>query len=111
MNRTMAAGASVIAKAATREMASAGLTVSTLSTAVLTGLVLGAGTDYALLLIHRYRHGEQVVQDERGALRGREPAEGGRPARPSGRSRTVENPDWRAVRSWPGRSGVRRWGG
>jgi RND superfamily putative drug exporter len=50
-----AAGASVIAKAATHALASAGLTVSTLSAAILTGLVLGAGTDYALLLIHRYR--------------------------------------------------------
>jgi RND superfamily putative drug exporter len=45
----------VIAKAATHALASAGLTVSTLSAAILTGLVLGAGTDYALLLIHRYR--------------------------------------------------------
>ena len=50
-----AAGASVVAKAATHGLASAGLTVSSLSTALLTGLVLGAGTNYALLLIHRYR--------------------------------------------------------
>lgn len=50
-----AAGASVSAKAAAHALANAGLTVSTLSTSLLTGLVLGAGTNYALLLIHRYR--------------------------------------------------------
>jgi RND superfamily putative drug exporter len=50
-----ALGADVLAKAATHGLASAGLTISTLSTAILTGLVIGAGSDYALLLIHRYR--------------------------------------------------------
>jgi putative drug exporter of the RND superfamily len=50
-----AIGADVLAKAATHGLASAGLTVSQLSTAILTGLVLGAASDYALLLIHRYR--------------------------------------------------------
>jgi RND superfamily putative drug exporter len=50
-----AVGADVLAKAATHGLASAGLTISTLSTAILTGLVIGAGSDYALLLIHRYR--------------------------------------------------------
>jgi RND superfamily putative drug exporter len=49
-----AVGADVLAKAATHGLASAGLTVSQLSTAILTGLVLGAASDYALLLIHRY---------------------------------------------------------
>jgi RND superfamily putative drug exporter len=50
-----AVGADVLAKAATHGLASAGLTVSQLSSAILTGLVLGAASDYALLLIHRYR--------------------------------------------------------
>ncbi|HEU5418494.1 MAG TPA: MMPL family transporter [Streptosporangiaceae bacterium] len=50
-----ALGADVLAKAATHGLASAGLTVSSLSTAILTGLVIGAASDYALLLIHRYR--------------------------------------------------------
>jgi RND superfamily putative drug exporter len=50
-----AVGADVLAKAATDGLAQAGLTVSSLSTAILTGLVLGAASDYALLLIHRYR--------------------------------------------------------
>jgi len=50
-----AVGADVLAKAAAHGLASAGLTVSTLSTAILTALVIGAGSDYALLLIHRYR--------------------------------------------------------
>ncbi len=50
-----ALGADVLAKAATHGLADAGLTVSTLSSAILTGLVIGAGSDYALLLIHRYR--------------------------------------------------------
>jgi RND superfamily putative drug exporter len=43
------------AKAAAHGLASAGLTVSSLSADILTVLVLGVGTDYALLLIHRYR--------------------------------------------------------
>jgi RND superfamily putative drug exporter len=43
------------AKAAAHGLANAGLTVSTLSASILTVLVLGAASDYALLLIHRYR--------------------------------------------------------
>jgi len=43
------------AKAAAHGMANAGLTVSTLSSSILVVLVLGAASDYALLLIHRYR--------------------------------------------------------
>jgi RND superfamily putative drug exporter len=50
-----ALGAIVVAEAAVRGMLNAGLTVSTLSAAILRVLVLGAATDYALLLIHRYR--------------------------------------------------------
>ena len=50
-----AIGAIVVAKAATHGLASAGLTVSSLSAAILTVLVLGAASDYALLLTHRYR--------------------------------------------------------
>ena len=50
-----AVGAIVVAKAATHGLASAGLTVSSLSAAILTVLVLGAASDYALLLTHRYR--------------------------------------------------------
>jgi RND superfamily putative drug exporter len=57
-----ALGADVLAKAATAGLASAGLTVSTLSSSILTGLVIGAGSDYALLLIHRYR--EELRQHE-----------------------------------------------
>jgi hypothetical protein len=48
-------GAIVVAEAAMHGMLNAGLTVSTLSAAILRVLVLGAATDYALLLIHRYR--------------------------------------------------------
>jgi putative drug exporter of the RND superfamily len=44
-----------VAKAAAHALANAGLTVSTLSADILTVLVLGAASDYALLLIHRYR--------------------------------------------------------
>jgi len=45
----------IIAKAATSALASAGLTVTSIATSILTVLVLGASTDYALLLVHRYR--------------------------------------------------------
>jgi putative drug exporter of the RND superfamily len=44
-----------VAKAAAHGLASAGLTVSALTASILTVLVLGAASDYALLLIHRYR--------------------------------------------------------
>jgi RND superfamily putative drug exporter len=44
-----------VAKAAAHGLASAGLEVSSLSIAVLTVLTLGAASDYALLLVHRYR--------------------------------------------------------
>jgi putative drug exporter of the RND superfamily len=50
-----ALGAIVVAEAAVHGMLNAGLTVSTLSAAILRVLVIGASTDYALLLIHRYR--------------------------------------------------------
>ena len=50
-----ALGAIDVAEAAAHGLAAAGLTVSTLSAAILRVLVLGAATDYALLLIHRYR--------------------------------------------------------
>jgi putative drug exporter of the RND superfamily len=48
-------GAVTVAKAAAHGLANAGLTVSTLSSSILVVLVLGAASDYALLLIHRYR--------------------------------------------------------
>jgi putative drug exporter of the RND superfamily len=48
-------GAVTAAKAAAHGLANAGLTVSTLSSSILVVLVLGAASDYALLLIHRYR--------------------------------------------------------
>jgi RND superfamily putative drug exporter len=48
-------GAVTAAKAAAHGMANADLTVSTLSSSILVVLVLGAASDYALLLIHRYR--------------------------------------------------------
>ncbi len=44
-----------VGKAAAHGLANAGVTVSSLSVDILTVLVLGAATDYALLLIHRYR--------------------------------------------------------
>jgi putative drug exporter of the RND superfamily len=44
-----------LARAGAHGLANAGLTVSTLSAAILTVLVLGASSDYALLLVHRYR--------------------------------------------------------
>jgi putative drug exporter of the RND superfamily len=50
-----ALGAIVVAEAGAHGLANAGLTVSTLSAAILIVLVLGAASDYALLLIHRYR--------------------------------------------------------
>ncbi len=50
-----ALGAIVVAEAAAHGLAGTGLTVSTLSSSILRVLVLGAATDYALLLIHRYR--------------------------------------------------------
>lgn len=50
-----AVGAVVIAQAAAHGLASAGLTVSSLSSAILIVLVFGAASDYALLLTHRYR--------------------------------------------------------
>ncbi|MDN3360095.1 MMPL family transporter [Actinomadura sp. DC4] len=50
-----AASAIIIAQAAAHGLASAGLTVSSLSTGILIVLVFGAASDYALLLIHRYR--------------------------------------------------------
>jgi putative drug exporter of the RND superfamily len=45
----------VVAEAGAHGVANAGLTVSTLSASIITVLVIGASTDYALLLIHRYR--------------------------------------------------------
>ncbi|GAA2515822.1 MMPL family transporter [Winogradskya humida] len=50
-----AGGAVVVAQAGAHGLASAGLTISSLSTSILIVLVFGAGTDYALLLTHRYR--------------------------------------------------------
>jgi RND superfamily putative drug exporter len=44
-----------IAQAAAHGLANAGLTVSSLSSSILIVLVFGAASDYALLLIHRYR--------------------------------------------------------
>jgi len=50
-----ALGGIVIAQAATHGLGSAGLTVSSLSTSILIVLAFGAASDYAVLLIHRYR--------------------------------------------------------
>ena len=50
-----ALGAIVVAEASVHGLLNAGVTVSTLSAAILRVLVLGAATDYALLLVHRYR--------------------------------------------------------
>jgi len=50
-----AAGAVELARAAAHGLATAGLTVSFLSSAILIVLVFGAASDYALLLVHRYR--------------------------------------------------------
>jgi putative drug exporter of the RND superfamily len=50
-----ALGAIVVAEAGAHGLANAGLTVSTLSASILIVLVLGAASDYALLLVHRYR--------------------------------------------------------
>jgi putative drug exporter of the RND superfamily len=44
-----------VARAAAHGLATAGLTVSFLSSAILIILVFGAASDYALLLVHRYR--------------------------------------------------------
>jgi len=50
-----AAGGVEVARSAAHGLASAGLTVSYLSSAIVIVLVFGAASDYALLLIHRYR--------------------------------------------------------
>ena len=50
-----AIGAIVVAEAGAHGLANAGLTVSSLAAAILIVLVLGAASDYALLLVHRYR--------------------------------------------------------
>jgi putative drug exporter of the RND superfamily len=52
-----------VAKAAAYGLANAGLTVSSLSIAILTVLALGAASDYALLLVHRYR--EELLRHAR----------------------------------------------
>ncbi len=50
-----AVGGIFVAQAATHALGRAGLTVSSLSTSILIVLSFGAASDYALLLIHRYR--------------------------------------------------------
>ena len=50
-----AIGAVELARAAAHGLADAGVTVSYLSSAILVVLVFGAASDYALLLVHRYR--------------------------------------------------------
>lgn len=50
-----ALGGIVVAQAAAHGLGSAGLTVSSLSTSILIVLSFGAASDYAVLLIHRYR--------------------------------------------------------
>jgi len=50
-----ATGAVELARAAAHGLAAAGLTVSYLSSAIVIVLVFGAASDYALLLVHRYR--------------------------------------------------------
>jgi RND superfamily putative drug exporter len=54
-------GSLIVAKAVTDGLASAGFTVTSISSAILTVLVLGASTDYALLLVHRYREELRVL--------------------------------------------------
>jgi putative drug exporter of the RND superfamily len=48
-------GAIIIARSAAHGLVNAGLTVSSLSASILIVLVFGAASDYALLLVHRYR--------------------------------------------------------
>jgi RND superfamily putative drug exporter len=50
-----AIAAIVVAQAAAHGLSNAGLTVSSLSADILIVLVFGAASDYALLLVHRYR--------------------------------------------------------
>jgi len=50
-----AIAAIIVAQASAHGLANAGLTVSTLSADILIVLVFGASSDYALLLVHRYR--------------------------------------------------------
>jgi RND superfamily putative drug exporter len=50
-----AIAAIVVGEASAHGLANAGLTVSTLSADILIVLVFGAASDYALLLVHRYR--------------------------------------------------------
>ena len=68
---------SIVAEAAAHGLANAGLTVSTLSADILTVLVLGAASDYALLLIHRYREElrhHAAAEDAMAAALRRDPA-------------------------------------
>ena len=64
--------------AATRVAAAIGITLDASTTGILSVLVFGAGTNYALLLIARYRDELRVVEDRRkamaSALRGAGPA-------------------------------------
>jgi putative drug exporter of the RND superfamily len=48
-------GAIILARSAAHGLVNAGLTVSSLSASILIVLVFGAASDYALLLVHRYR--------------------------------------------------------
>jgi putative drug exporter of the RND superfamily len=56
-------GAIIVARSAAHGLANAGLTVSSLSASILIVLVFGAASDYALLLMHRYR--EELQRHER----------------------------------------------
>jgi putative drug exporter of the RND superfamily len=58
-----AIAAIIVAQASAHGLANAGLTVSTLSADILIVLVFGAASDYALLLVHRYR--EELRQHAR----------------------------------------------
>ncbi len=68
-----AIAAIIIAQASAHGLANAGLTVSTLSADILIVLVFGAASDYALLLVHRYReelrHNETTEAAMASALR------------------------------------------
>jgi len=61
-------GAIVVAQASAHGLANAGLTVSTLSADILIVLVFGAASDYALLLVHRYREELRHCATPEGAM-------------------------------------------
>lgn len=65
-----AVAAIIVAQASAHGLANTGFTVSTLSASILIVLVFGAASDYALLLVHRYREELRHHATPEGAMAG-----------------------------------------